>query len=114
MIKIFIKDQQIRSFNVEGNKIFTTIILGDFKITNPTLEQFESVGWKKYEQPEIEPIPYVPTIEELVEQKIRERYSLNQEFEVQRKRDVETEAFTEYYNFVEECIREAKEELGKR
>jgi hypothetical protein len=48
MIQTFIKDQQIRSFLVEGNKVFTTITLGDFNITNPTLEQFLSTGWEYY------------------------------------------------------------------
>lgn len=108
MIQTFIKNQQIRSFKVEDNKVFTTIALGDFNITNPSLDQFLSLGWKEYIQPE--PEPYLPTLEELVEQKIRERYSINKEFEIQRKRDVETEAFTEYYNFVEECIIWAKQQ----
>lgn len=108
MIQLFIKDKQVRSFRVEDNKVFTTITLGEFNITNPTLDQFLSIGWEEYIEPE--PEPYLPTVEELVEQKIRERYSINQEFEVQRKRDIETEAFTEYYNFVEECITWAKQQ----
>ena len=108
MIQTFIKDGQIRSFKVENNKVYTTIELNGFKITNPTLEQFEAAGWSEYTPPA--PEPYVPSLEELVEQKIRERYSINQEFEIQRKRDVETEAFTEYYNFVEECITWAKQQ----
>lgn len=108
MYKTFIKELEIKSFKVEDNKVFTTITLGDFNITNPTLEQFLSTGWEEYIEPE--PEPYIPTLEELVEQKIRERYSINQEFEVQRKRDIETEAFTEYYNFVEECITWAKQQ----
>lgn len=110
MYKTFIKDSQICSFKVEDNKVFTTITLGDFNVTNPTLEQFKSVGWEEYTYPELE--PYTPTLEELVEQKIRERYSLNQEFEVQRKRFKEPEAFEEYDNFVEECISSAKQELN--
>lgn len=106
MIQIFIKDGEIRSFRVENNKVYTTIELNGFKITNPTLEQFKSTGWVEYVAPA--PEPYVPTVEELVEQKLRERYSINQEFEVQRKRFKEPEAFEEYYNFVEACIEEAK------
>ena len=108
MIQTFIKDGIIRSFKVENTKIYTTIELDGFKITNPTLEQFKSVGLEEYISPE--PEPYIPTLEELVEQKIRERYSINQEFEVQRKRDIETEAFAEYYNFVEKCITWAKQQ----
>ena len=111
MVQTFIKDSIIRSFKVENNKVYTTIELDGYKVTNPTLEQFLSIGWKEYIAPEPPaPEPYLPTVEELVEQKIRERYSINQEFEVQRKRDIESEAFQAYYDFVEECITEAKQE----
>lgn len=109
MTQLFIKDGKIRLFQVENDKVFTTIILGDYNVTNPTLQQFLSTGWEEYIQPE--PEPYLPTLEELVEQKIRERYSINQEFEVQRRRFREPEAFDEYDNFVEECIASAKQEL---
>lgn len=91
MIQTFIKDGEIRSFRVENNKVYTTIELDNLRITNPTLEQFKSLGWEEYVAPA--PEPYVPTVEELVEQKLRERYSINQEFEVQRKRDIEPDAF---------------------
>jgi hypothetical protein len=111
MTQIFKKDNIIRSFQIENNKVFTTIELDGFKITNPTIEQFKSVGWEEYIYPT--PEPYVPTLEELVEQKIRERYSINKEFEVQRKRDVEPEAFKTYYDYVEECIAWAKEQPHK-
>jgi len=102
MIQTFIKDGQIKSFNIENNKVYTTIELDGYKVTNPTLEQFKSLGWEEYVAPA--PEPYVPTLEELVEQKLRERYSINQEFEVQRKRDIEPEAFQTYYDYVEEVI----------
>ena len=115
MIQLFIKNGNIKSFNVENNKVYTTIVIGGYNVTNPTLEQFYSIGWRDYVQPTPpEPEPYIPTLEELVEQKLRERYSINQEFEVQRKRDVETEAFEEYYAFVEKCIEEAKKELNNK
>lgn len=110
MIQIFKKDGEIRTFKVENNKVYATIELNGFKITNPTLEQFEAVGWIEYTPPALE--PYVPTLEELVEQKIRERYSINQEFEVQRKRDIDTSAFYAYYDYVEDCIKNAKKELN--
>lgn len=110
MIQTFEKDETLKSFRVENNKVYTTIELDGFKITNPTLEQFKSLGWEEYICPE--PEPYVPSLEELVESKIRERYSINQEFQIQRKRDTEPEAFEEYYQFVEECIAEARSELN--
>ena len=65
-------------------------------------------GWTEYTPPAPPappaPEPYVPTIEELVERKLRERYSINQEFEVQRKRKTEPQAFVDYYDYVEQCI----------
>lgn len=109
MHKTFIKDSEIRSFRVENNKVYTTIELDGFKVTNPTLEQFLSLGWEEYIP---EPIIYTLTLEELVEQKIRERYSINQEFEVNRKRDTEPENFQIYYDYVEQCIEQAKNQLS--
>jgi hypothetical protein len=110
MITYFKKNNIIKAFEIQDNKVFTTITLEDFNVTNPSLEQFLSIGWEEYIPHE--PEPYVPTLEELVEQKIRQRYTLNQEFEVNRKRDVDTQAFAEYYQFVEDCIAEAKQELN--
>lgn len=111
MYKTFIKNSEIRMFEVENNKVLTTVIIDNYNVTNPTLEQFLSIGWKEYIAPEPPtPEPYLPTIEELVEGKLRERYSLNKEFEVQRKRDVDISAFQNYYNYVEECIAWANEQ----
>lgn len=112
MTQLFIKNGIVNSFRVENNKVFTTIVLDGFNVINPTLEQFKSTGWEEYTpEPTPEPEPYKPTLEELVEQKIRKQYSINQEFEVNRKRDTEPEAFQVYYEYVEQCIREAREEL---
>lgn len=41
-----------------------------------------------------------------VNDKIRERYSISQEFEVIRKKDTHPEEFAAYNEYVEECIRE--------
>ena len=100
------KDGEVRAFEVENGKVLTTIELNSRTIVNPTIEQFEASGWTPCEPPE----PVLPTIEELVEGKLRERYSINKEFEVQRKRDNEPEAFAAYYAYVEECIELANEQ----
>jgi hypothetical protein len=115
MMQIFKKENIIRSFQVENGKVYTTIELNGFNVTNPTVQQFKSIGWEEYTPgPSPEPEPYVPTLEELVESKIREKYSINQEFEVNRKKETEPDAFQVYYDYVEECIREAKEEQPHR
>lgn len=108
MIQQFIKDGQIRSFDVEDGKVIATLVIDGNWVSNPTLEAFYADGWQDYIAPA--PEPYIPTIEELVEGKLRERYSINQEFEVNRKRDTDQEAFAAYYQYVEECIAWANEQ----
>lgn len=102
MRQLFIKDGQVRSFEVQDGKVMITIAIESVYVSNPTLEQFYADGWVDYTPPTPEPV--LPTIEELVEGKLRERYTINQEFEVQRKRDTEPENFQAYYAYVEECI----------
>lgn len=51
-----------------------------------------------------EPIPY----EERVEARIRERYSIGQEFAIQRQRDTKPEEFAEYFAFVEKVKAEER------
>ena len=124
MIKIFKKGDEIRNFRIENGKVYTTIVLGNFRITNPTLEQFLSTGWEEYIEPE--PEPYVPTKEELVERAIRNgleeeeysrHYSLNQEFQINRlmsnpnKTAEDIQKWEEYNSFVEKCIIWAESQL---
>ena len=102
MIQVFSKDQEFKSVEVIQGKVLTTIEIEQGVITNPTVEQFKAEGWEEYSSP-LTP-EYIPTIEELTEQKIREKYSINKEFQVQRKRDIDPKAFAEYNTYVEECI----------
>lgn len=106
--KSYIKDGKISWFNVDGTRVYATLLIGNEWISNPTLEAFLADGWREYIAPVPEPI--LPTIEELVEGKLRERYTINQEFEVQRKRDTEQTSFQAYYDYVEECITWANEQ----
>ena len=91
--------------------VFAHYIKTHKSMSNPTLEAFYADGWQDYIAPA--PEPYIPTIEELVEQKLRERYSINQEFEVNRKRDTDQEAFSAYYAYVEECIEWAHQQIDE-
>ena len=102
MLQFFIKDGIIQRHFIESDKVLTTIETEQGVITNPTVEQFKEIGWKEYYPPQSP--EYIPTIEELTEYKIRERYSINKEFQVQRKRDTDPNAFSEYNTYVEECI----------
>lgn len=50
--------------------------------------------------------------ENMIVQKIRERYTINQELAVLRQRDTKPEEFAEYNAFVEQCKADVKRELG--
>ena len=95
--------------DIEGKKVFFSGILevGDKQIINPTHEQIIADGWQEYATPEVE--PYKPSYEELVEQYIREKYSLSQELAIQRQKDTKVEEFNEYFAYCEECKLRAKE-----
>jgi len=108
MTQSFIKNGQIQTFDVRGGKVVATIKIDGRWVSNPSYEDFIADGWQPYTPPA--PEPYLPTKEELVESKLRERYSINQEFEVNRKRDTEPQAFAAYYAYVEECIAWAEQQ----
>lgn len=106
------------SFDIVNGKANITMEFGGVLVSNPSLEMLAADGWVEQIVDEIEfdlvVDQYIPTLEELVEQKIRERYSMNKEFEVQRKRDIDPEAFQVYYDFVENCIETSKIELKEK
>lgn len=49
--------------------------------------------------------------EKTIESKIRQKYTVSQEFAAQRKRYSEPEKFDEYNSYVEKCISDAKMEV---
>lgn len=105
MITQFIKEGEIKSFVVENGKVLTLININGLSVINPTIDEFISNGWEEYQTQESE---YIPTLEELVEKLIRQRYTLNKELQIHRKRDADPEQFDEYYQYVEQCINEAR------
>lgn len=68
--KSFIKDGQVRWFNVDDERVYATLEIGGEWVSNPTLEAFYADGWQDWIVPV--PEPYIPTYAELVEQYIRE------------------------------------------
>lgn len=50
--------------------------------------------------------------ENLVESKIRERYTLSQELAILRQRDTKQDEYQEYFNYCEACKAKAKTEIG--
>lgn len=60
----------------------------------------------------VDPEPIKVSYEDLVVEKIREKYSLNQELAILRQRDSKPDEFKEYNDYVEECKIKAKEETN--
>ena len=58
-----------------------------------------------------EPKTYDAIYGSIVEEKIRERYSLREEIAIIRQRDTKPEEFKAYNDYVEQCKIEAKQEL---
>ena len=111
---IFTKDGIKKRYEVQDCKVLCTIQIGDKWVSNPTLEMFLQQGWEEYIPPTPPaPQPYVPSYEELVVMKIRERYSIDDELAILRQRDVKQDEFAEYNNFCEQCKAEAREETNK-
>lgn len=115
MQKWYKKGDEVRVFDVENGKVLTSICVNDVWVSNPTEKAFKADGWKEFTPPA--PEPYVPTIEELVQDALRNgadggtpTYSIPQEFEVQRKRESDPEAFAAYNARVEACIAWANEQ----
>lgn len=50
--------------------------------------------------------------ENLVDSKIRQRYTLSQELAILRQRDTKQSEYQEYFNYCEQCKTEAKQEVG--
>ena len=113
MIQLFKKENTIKRYDVQDGKVLCTIEIDGRWVSNPTLEQFLAQGWEEYAPPVVETQPYVPTYEELVVQKIRERYTIDDELAILRQRDTKQDEFAEYNDFCEQCKAEAREETNK-
>lgn len=61
---------------------------------------------------EAKPESFDELYENMVIRKIRQRYTINQELAILRQRDDKPTEFAEYHDYVEECKRQTKAELG--
>ena len=109
MRQTFEKDGKVRSFEVVDDRVMATLQIGGEWVANPSLEAFLADGWREYIAPE--PTPYQLTYEERVVELIRLRYSIDDELRNIRMRDTDPDSFNEYYQYVEECKLQAKEEV---
>jgi hypothetical protein len=110
---LFKKENEIKRYEVQNGKVLCTIKIGDKWVSNPTLEMFLQQGWQEYIQPTPPaPQPYVPTYSELVEQKVAERYTIQQEMAILRQRNTKPDEFDKYFRYVDQCKEEARQELN--
>lgn len=111
-----------------------SIVVGNKRICNPTDDILRANGYKEFISSEppssyynfeyvdgynitmqwIEwsnemKLQFYPT---LVNDKIRLKYSINDELALLRQKDIKAEEYTEYNNYAEQCKIEAKQELG--
>ena len=77
----------------------------------PTNELLVEAGYEIREVEIPEPAPYQPTYEERVVELIRQRYTIDDELRNIRMRDTDPDTFNEYYQYVEECKQQAKEQV---
>lgn len=80
----------------------------------PTLEQLTEWGYVEYIEPTPptpEPVPIERQYKELVAQKVHARYSYDDEIAILRQKDAKPQDYKTYYDFVEACKEEAREEL---
>lgn len=109
--KHYIKDGLVRVFNVEYERVMTTIKIGGEWVSNPTLAAFLADGWQEY----IAPVPEPPTKEEQykwhVVELIRQRYDADDEMALLRQRDSKVEEFAAYNTYCEDCKAQAYKEI---
>lgn len=100
MAKMFIKDGKLSRCK--------QIVINEQVVFNPTAEQIAEAGWTEYVPPVVD--SYVPTYEERVVEKIRARYTVDDELALLRQRDVKPDEFAEYNAYCEACKAEARAE----
>lgn len=88
-----------------GDSYFTRGIM----LEGDSLETFEEVS----EVPPIELEPEAYNYDEKVNELIRERYSVSQEFSILRQKETKPEEYQQYYDYCESCKREVKAKVNK-
>lgn len=94
--------------HAQGN-YFDKPLIDEYGRYNYKYENREVVEIEEEDKPKYQPYTY----EQLVEIKIRTRYTVSDELAILRQRDVKAEEFAEYNAFCEQCKAEAKQEIGE-
>lgn len=107
------KNETLNRIYIEGKPLVYTI--NNILYSGiPTEEQLEQLGYYEIQESYSTPVQYLPTYEELVVQKIREQYSIDDEIALLRQRDSKPEEFAQYNTFCEACKTAARAEVEAR
>lgn len=108
-------------------KILSELVFMTYPITEDMIDIDESILRQigetlQFINTEGDTIPYTKPIsleskikipyDELVNNKIREKYTLSQELAILRQRDSKPTEYQEYYDYCEQCKAKAKQEVG--
>lgn len=91
------------------------IVDGMVEIDESTLHQIGSTLQFKGTDGSVEPYEkpkFIASYDELVDSKIRTKYTLSQELAILRQRDSKPSEYQEYYAYCEHCKANAKMEIG--
>ena len=110
-MQTFIKNGQVRSYDVVNDKVVATIKIDGRWVSNPSYEDFIADGWQPYTPPAPEP----PTKEEQyrarVVELIRADYTIDDELACLRQKETKSKEYDEYYAYCEACKKQAYEEI---
>lgn len=104
----WIKIDEGHDYQYAGSNYFNKPLLDEYDRYNYKLVDGEVVEIEEQDKPVYQPYTY----KQLVEHKIRTRYTVSDELAILRQRDIKPQEFEEYNAFCEQCKVEAKQELG--
>lgn len=111
MMQKFIKNGQIRSFDVVNDKVVATIKIDGRWVSNPSYDDFIADGWQPYTPPAPEPPTKEDQYHNQVIELIRTKYSVDDELACLRQKDTKSKEYDSYFDFCEACKKQAYEEI---
>lgn len=109
------KNQELKSYDLNKGRLvqdtlYITIPAADGQPQRQEVEEIMVyVPFSLQEQEMYDRMRY----ENLIENKIRQKYTLSQELAILRQRDSKIDEYNEYFAWCEECKRFAKEKMDK-
>lgn len=104
-MQTFIKNGEVKSLDVIGGKVVTTIKIDGRWVSNPQYADFIADGWQPYTLPAEE--RYRDRVVEL----IRTKYSVDDELARLRQKETKSKEYDSYFDYCEACKKQAYEEI---